>query len=514
MRLVEFEWVKILLKENSQELLGALVWSVCSLVLYCFSIAPTVQGFDSAELTVGAYDLGFVHPPGYPLYLLIGHLFSKSSIGDVGFRLNLMSAVFACLAVFLLYKLIYRQTRNFWAATVATLLLATTPAFWSQAVRAEVYTLHIFLMVGALYFWFDALETKSIPSYFICYTLLGLGLGNHPTTILLWISILICTLWMGKRMWKISILANIFALIVASILYLYFPIRSAADLQIDYIRPYFTVDPGTFEGLWWMVSGQAFRCLLYPFSSPASWVSEASWLVNFLLLGMLGFGLILAVWGWSLLKKSHSLWNRLLAIYLLANMAMFLLYSAVDKEVMFIPIYVVLTIWAASGFIGLVRWVGSIRKNIPLAKLHTLVGIGCSLAIVTGVILDWPLVNLRSERKTYTFAAQVLENLPPDTTIVNHWVTASVFDYLKIVEGKRLDVESFNVDFYFLSIQKNCLPITTEELSDAGWFDWIALKSSQNQMCFMEPLHDIPEGYTWHQQGACWQLGIQRESEL
>jgi hypothetical protein len=105
-----------------------------------------------------------------------------------------------------------------------------------------------------------------------------------------------------------------------------------------------------------------------------------------------------------------------------------------------------------------------------------------------------------------------LEGLPHGTTIVNHWVTASVFDYLRIVEGKRPDIDSFNIDFYFLSIQENCQQITTEDLSANGWIDWLESKSRQNQMCFIEPLHDIPEGYTWHQQGVCWQLSMEGKS--
>ena len=59
---------------------------------YWRTMAPTVYGLDSAELTTGAYVLGIVHAPGSPLFLLLGHVFSWLPFGDVGYRLNLLSA--------------------------------------------------------------------------------------------------------------------------------------------------------------------------------------------------------------------------------------------------------------------------------------------------------------------------------------------------------------------------------------------------------------------------------------
>jgi hypothetical protein len=151
------------LKKSSRVLLlVAFISSLCSFGLYCFSLSPTIQGFDSAELTIGAYKLGFVHPPGYPLYLTIGHLFTYIPIGDVGFRMNLMSAVFASLSIFLFFRLLYQQSIHILASIIFTSLFAISPAFWSQAIRAEVYTLHIFLMIGCLYAWFYGYTNKLV----------------------------------------------------------------------------------------------------------------------------------------------------------------------------------------------------------------------------------------------------------------------------------------------------------------------------------------------------------------
>ncbi|MDE3090999.1 MAG: DUF2723 domain-containing protein, partial [Chloroflexota bacterium] len=176
--------------------IGAISCFITTFGIYLLTLAPTVQGFDSAELTVGAYALGFVHPPGYPLYMLLGHWFVQLPVGDVGFRLNLMSAIFGGLTTLVLYVLVFEYSRDGPASFVATLLFATEPVFWSQAIRAEVYTLQTFLMVGALLAWWYAYRYERLDAYLACFVLLGIGLAHHLTTVLLWVSVLICSIGM------------------------------------------------------------------------------------------------------------------------------------------------------------------------------------------------------------------------------------------------------------------------------------------------------------------------------
>ena len=55
------------------------------LVLYLGTLAPTVYNLDSAEFSTAAHTRGLVRATGYPLYLLIGHLWSLIPVGDVGY---------------------------------------------------------------------------------------------------------------------------------------------------------------------------------------------------------------------------------------------------------------------------------------------------------------------------------------------------------------------------------------------------------------------------------------------
>src|SRR5437588_4930359 len=80
------------------ELLCAGAVFVATLLLYSWTLAPTVTLIDSGELIVVAHGLGVAHPPGVPLWVILAHLASLVPLGNVALRINFSSALFAALA--------------------------------------------------------------------------------------------------------------------------------------------------------------------------------------------------------------------------------------------------------------------------------------------------------------------------------------------------------------------------------------------------------------------------------
>ncbi|MDE2291009.1 MAG: DUF2723 domain-containing protein, partial [Elusimicrobia bacterium] len=73
------------------------MWAVCAGVpaaLYVASAYPALSSYrDSGDLAASAWTLGVAHPPGYPFYTLLGHVWAALlPLGTVAYRLNLMSA--------------------------------------------------------------------------------------------------------------------------------------------------------------------------------------------------------------------------------------------------------------------------------------------------------------------------------------------------------------------------------------------------------------------------------------
>ena len=77
--------------------LGLCLFAI-TLTLYIMTLCPTVSLVDSGELILVCKTLGIAHSPGFPLYTLLGHLFTYIPIGSIAYRVNLMSAVFAALS--------------------------------------------------------------------------------------------------------------------------------------------------------------------------------------------------------------------------------------------------------------------------------------------------------------------------------------------------------------------------------------------------------------------------------
>ena len=130
--------------------------------LYLRTLAPGVLGGDSGEFQFAAWLGGFAHPTGYPLYLLLGYLWTHLlPFGDAAWRMNAFSALWGAVAVGLLYLLALRMLQMTapagWPVAISRLLallaaaiFAVTPTFWSQAVVAEVYTLNAALIIAIL----------------------------------------------------------------------------------------------------------------------------------------------------------------------------------------------------------------------------------------------------------------------------------------------------------------------------------------------------------------------------
>src|SRR6266487_1110080 len=118
------------------------------LALYIRTAAPSVLSGDSAEFQFAAPLLGVAHPTTYPLYVLLGKLATLLiPFGDLAWRVTLVSAGSAALAVALFFLLARRVMRS----AVAALALGLAPGLWNAATLAEVYALLAALLVALAY---------------------------------------------------------------------------------------------------------------------------------------------------------------------------------------------------------------------------------------------------------------------------------------------------------------------------------------------------------------------------
>jgi len=116
-------------------ILGGLCF-VLALVLYLQTLAPSVATLfdDSLEFPLAAHDLAIAHPTGYPLYILLGKLFSLAPGPNVAWSVNLLSAASAALTVVFVYLIVRELGGRRLAALLGSVALMLSPVFWSQAI--------------------------------------------------------------------------------------------------------------------------------------------------------------------------------------------------------------------------------------------------------------------------------------------------------------------------------------------------------------------------------------------
>jgi hypothetical protein len=121
-------------------------------LLYLRTLAPTVLYYDrpllldSAMLQVQAIVLGIPGGTGSPTWAMLTHLFTYLPFGDPAYRTNLASAVYAAVAVLLIYVAGLLLSRRVAAAAASALAFGLGGSFWSMALITEVYDLNILLI--------------------------------------------------------------------------------------------------------------------------------------------------------------------------------------------------------------------------------------------------------------------------------------------------------------------------------------------------------------------------------
>lgn len=117
------------------------------------TLAPGVTQWDSGEFLAAIHSLGIPHPPGTPLYVLIGRTWSMLFAPVFGFAraINLLSAIATAFACGILTSLFAKWTEDGVAAIAAGLTAGLMSTVWLNATETEVYAMAF--LFGCLILW-------------------------------------------------------------------------------------------------------------------------------------------------------------------------------------------------------------------------------------------------------------------------------------------------------------------------------------------------------------------------
>ncbi|MGC9356268.1 MAG: protein O-mannosyl-transferase family, partial [Anaerolineae bacterium] len=295
-------------------------------LLYALTTARGVLPADSGEFQLGAAEWGILHPPGYPLYTMVGAFWVRLLLaGTVPFRINLLSAALAALTLLLTAEAVRTWVRSWdlgaipalWGGMGAALLLGVAPTFWAQATTANIrmptllFTAWGFLALAryaaALKEEAATLSTSfaSARSLMALALATGLGVGHHPSLIFTatgWLLYLLlihpALLIKPRRWWKPALVAALAWLLPQ----LYLPIRGGMQ-NVALASPEMALD--TWEGFWGHVLARGFAGDMFAFANPSDLALRLPLLGSLFRLQFppLWLGLALAGWIWLAVRR-------------------------------------------------------------------------------------------------------------------------------------------------------------------------------------------------------------------
>ncbi len=231
-----------------------------SFAVYLLTLAPEVTFWDCGELSAAAWSLGIPHPPGYPLFCIIGKFFTFLPLGSVVYRLNVMSAFFAAGTVYVLFLTLKRVLRGVpfaqWLSAAAALSFAFYSYFWGVSVVAAVRTLSIFLLALTAWFLLVFEESQELKWLYLSAFSLGFSLVSHESAYFVIPAFIIYHLSRSRTRKASVIMVSAGLFILAWSTFLYDPVRGHAGPIIDIGRP------DTLRNIRWVLKWDRYGSML------------------------------------------------------------------------------------------------------------------------------------------------------------------------------------------------------------------------------------------------------------
>ena len=171
-----------------------------SFIVYYLTAEPTVSFWDTGEYITTSAKLQVGHPPGAPLYQMLGAIFSIFAFEkeNIGFTMNLMSGFTSALTISFMYWSIVLILKKLTtdiedtikkhlivssSAFIGSISFAFTDTFWFSAVETEVYAMATLIMAIMFYLglrWeFDMHKGRGNKWLLLICFMIGLSFGVH-----------------------------------------------------------------------------------------------------------------------------------------------------------------------------------------------------------------------------------------------------------------------------------------------------------------------------------------------
>lgn len=489
-------------------------------IIYIFTLAPSVVQIDAGELATVQVTLGIAHPTGYPLYTMIGYLFSLIPLPFTKiFQLNILAAIYCSAAIgvftytikFCLDNLsAFEKTKpvqkeslkkekkkgkyqiektdkqealsentKVITAVLSGLILAFSRTFWFQSTSVEVYSLHLLFITLILLFllkaYVSSLVNDRLTNWLVFSFFLALGFTNHMTTLLILPGA--AYLYFSRYKFNFASLKTLaimilFFLPILILIYSYLPIRASQNPLLNWGNP---ID---WERIYRHISGRQYQVWLF-----TSFDSAGKQLIHFfsILPEEFYLGLVLAVIG-LFVSIARA---RKLFLFIFITFAFTVLYSInydiYDIDSYFLLSFIMLSFFAAFAVLKLLE-IKSLPKNSAIIIV--------TVAVVIQSYFNFINVNQSGVYTFEDYTKSVVNSVPENSIIFSYqwdyFISASY--YYQFVEDYRRDVtvidkELLRRSWYFNQINTRDPKVLNEVRNEVDQF-LVALQPFERDKTF------------------------------
>lgn len=206
--------------------------------VYFHNVTRDVYSGDIGDLVTAAWVFGVPHPPGYPLFTLLGYLFSHLIPGTLPpvTKVGFISAISSLIGLIFIYKFAFRVTKSLYLSLLSVSILAFSYFYWLQAEIPEVFGLNNLFIILILYYAILFYQEKKSKYLFLLVFLCGLSLTHHHTILFIFPSVLLLIIRHFKFVFlnpkRLLIMTGLF--ILGLIPYVYVPIAASHNPVINW----------------------------------------------------------------------------------------------------------------------------------------------------------------------------------------------------------------------------------------------------------------------------------------
>lgn len=478
----------------------ALLLSLVSGSVYFLTLAPSVVAGNSGEYQYISYILSIAHSTGYPLYTLLGKLFTSLPVGSIAFRMNLLSAIAAVAAVVAVYFMVRQLIASQTFAAAVALTFAFASSFWGAALIAEVHTLNVAFVALDTYLllrWdarqrrmpYPGVAWRELRWFALAY---GLSLTHHRMILLLApaFAVFVALTLLARpasvsaeasddqpvrKSWWYQAALTLLLLFAPLLFYAYIPLRGHYYLSQS--------DPAVTELYENRVPEAILRGTVtahyrQSWSGFINLVTGRDYAVDVGIESWEQFGERLVLWATTLAEQFSAVgiflsiigaialfrrnWRR--AVLLLLGYASVVAFSVVyvghgQIWYYFMPAYVFLAGFIGVAFDTIWNLLDNRRPGVEdqprKAKPYILYSFLCFLLPITLLIHNWPIVDMSDHYIDRNRAQDVLaQDMEPGAVILGPWDMVSAIRYYQYAEGVRPDLVVIHADPTYSSGKK------------------------------------------------------------